>query len=160
MFSLCKAGRHLLIPAKRMLGVRASYNVSKKWLSLLIFSHAKDDESKKLSNCAPVNFAMVELLPVPVDPTQIMQVPALSSSSGGTTGGRSTRAEKSRKPVVSCVNFGTLRGIVVLFWGHHWRQVNSCWKSRKPAVSCVNFKTLRGIVVLFRRHHWRQINSC
>jgi hypothetical protein len=50
-----------------------------------------------MSNCGPVNFAMVELLPVPVDPTQIMQVPALSSSSGGTTGGRSTRAENQEK---------------------------------------------------------------
>ena len=36
---------------------------------------------------------MVELFPVPVEPTQMMQVPALSSSSGGATGGKLTRAE-------------------------------------------------------------------
>jgi hypothetical protein len=80
--------------ARSMLGVRASFNVSKSDCLYLFFPKQKmTRDSKKLSNCAPVNFAMVELLPVPVDPTQMMQVPALSSSSGGTTGGRSTRAE-------------------------------------------------------------------
>jgi hypothetical protein len=117
---------------------------------------------------------------------------ALSSSSGGTNGGRSTRAEnqenqllaawnstrhcrpllgaplaagqlvleKLKKSAVSSINCGTLRGIVVLFWGHHWRQVNSYWKTRKSAVSCVDFITLRGIVVHFWGHHWRQVKSC
>jgi hypothetical protein len=58
-------------------------------------------DSKQFSNWAPVNFAMVELLPVPVDPTHMMQVPALSSSSGGTTGGRSTRAENKKNQVLA-----------------------------------------------------------
>jgi hypothetical protein len=57
-------------------------------------------DNKKMSNCAPVNFAMVELLPVPVEPTQIIQVPALSSSSGGTTGGKSTRAENKENQLL------------------------------------------------------------
>ncbi len=60
-------------------------------------------DSKKMSNCAPVNFAIVELLPVPVEPTQIMQVPALSSSSGGTTGGRSTRAVNQENQLLAAL---------------------------------------------------------
>jgi hypothetical protein len=51
---------------------------------------------------------------------------ALSFSSGGNPGGRSTRAENKENQLVSRVNFGTLSGIVALFWRHHWRQVNSC----------------------------------
>ena len=45
--------------------------------------------------------AIVELFPVPVEPTQMMQVPALSSSSGGTTGGKLTRAVRRNLKVSS-----------------------------------------------------------
>jgi hypothetical protein len=69
--------------------------------------------------------AIVELLPVPVEPTQIMQVPALSSSSGGSTGGKLTRAETENrlhcKFPYCCLPLG---------WGLHWWQVNACWNRR------------------------------